>query len=237
MQFTDYIFDLHGTLADVCTDEAPAAFWTRAAKDAEAFGARYTGETLRARYLALCADEVRLRAEALPDVPEEYTEPELLNVFCRLLSECGADAGNAAAFARTFRRRSTRRLRPMPYASETLIALKQHGARVFLLSNAQACFTNDELAALGLSDKFDGILLSSDAGMKKPYGGLFQLLLDRYAIDRGTAVMVGNDAVADIGGAHAAGLCSRYYHTWQSGPRPASLPDDCLEIPDLSALL
>jgi putative hydrolase of the HAD superfamily len=125
----------------------------------------------------------------------------------------------------------------MPYASETLIALKQHGARVFLLSNAQACFTNDELAALGLSDKFNGILLSSDAGMKKPYRGLFQLLLDRYAIDRGTAVMVGNDAVADIGGAAAAGLFSFYYHTWQSGAHPDALPPSCREIPDLSALI
>ncbi|MBQ5992112.1 MAG: HAD family hydrolase [Clostridia bacterium] len=237
MRFTDYIFDLYGTLADVCTDESPAAFWESAATDAKAFGARYTGETLRARYLALCADEVRLRAAELSGVPEEYIEPELLNVFCRLLSECGADAGNAAAFAKAFRRRSTRWLRPMPYASETLIALKQRGARVFLLSNAQACFTNDELDALGLSDRFDGILLSSDAGMKKPYRGLFNLLLSRYEIDRTAAVMVGNDAVADIGGAHAAGLCSRYYHTWQSGPHPAALPDDCLEIPDLSALL
>lgn len=233
MRFESCIFDLYGTLADICTDENPAAFWEGAAADAEGFGAQYSGEALRMEYLRLCADEVRRRNAEEPEVPEAFVEPEMLNVFRRLLPE-GADA---AAFAGMFRRRSTLWLRLMPHAAETLDALKARGTRVFLLSNAQACFTNDELAALGLSDKFDGILLSSDAGMKKPYGGLFQLLLDRYAIDRGTAVMVGNDAVADIGGAHAAGLCSRYYHTWQSGPRPASLPDDCLEIPDLSALL
>ena len=230
----DYIFDLYGTLADICTDEAPDAFWACVAQDAARYGARYTGETLKKTYLALCADEVRRRSATLPGVPEEFVEPELLNVFSRLLS--GRD-DDAAAFARTFRRRSTRWLRPMPYAAKVLDALRKRGARMFLLSNAQACFTNDELLALGFSDRFNGILLSSDAGMKKPYRGLFELMLDRYAIDRGAAVMVGNDAVADIGGAHAAGLCCRYYHTWQSGPRPASLPDDCLEIPDLSALL
>ena len=236
MQFRDYIFDLYGTLADVCTDEQPAAFWKGAAQDAEACGARYTGETLRRDYLRLCKEEVRLRAKTLPDVPEAYIEPELLHVFERLLRERGADGAQAKRFARAFRRRSTLWLKPMPHALETLDALKESGARVFLLSNAQSCFTRDELDALGLSDRFDGILLSSDAGMKKPYRGLFEQLLSRYGIDRKTAVMVGNDAVADVGGAHAAGLFSRYYHTWQSGARPDRLPETCAEIPDLSAL-
>lgn len=154
-------------------------------------------------------------------------------MFRRLLPK-GADA---AAFARMFRKRSTLWLRPMPHALETLDALHARGARTFLLSNAQSCFTLGELNALGLADKFDGILLSSDAGMKKPYRGLFELLLSRYGIDRKAAVMVGNDAVADIGGANAAGLCSMYYHTWQSGAHPLSLPETCGEIPDLSALI
>ncbi len=233
-RYRDYVFDLYGTLADVCTDEGPRAFWNAAAKDAEAFGARYDGDAFRRAYLALCSDEVRLRAETLPDVPVPYVEPELLNVFRRLLD---ADESAARAYAALFRRRSTNRLRPMPHALETLDALREKGARTFLLSNAQSCFTNGELAALGLSDRFDGILLSSDAGMKKPYRGLFGLLLSRYGIDPHTAVMVGNDSIADIGGAHAAGLQSRYYHTWQSGERPKALPDTCREIGSLSDLL
>ena len=237
MQYKDYIFDLYGTLADVCTDETPPAFWQGVAQDAASFGAPYTGETLRKTYLSLCANEVRLRFAAMREVPEQYIEPELYNVFRRLLSERGADPSLAKAFAAAFRKRSTLWLRPMPYAIETLVTLRKKGARTFLLSNAQSCFTVDELNALGLSDKFDGILLSSDAGMKKPFRGLFDLLLERFSIDRKTAVMVGNDSVADIGGAHAAGLQSRYYHTWQSGARPASLPETCREIPDLSALL
>jgi len=237
MLFSDYIFDLYGTLADVCTNESPAVFWEGAARDAEAFGAHCTGEMLRKDYLRLCADEVRLRALTLPDVPETYIEPELLNVFRRLLTECGVNDSHAEAFAAAFRRRSTLWLRPMPHASETLDALRKSGARTFLLSNAQSCFTIRELDTLGLTAQFDGILLSSDAGMKKPYRGLFELLLSRYGIDRKTAVMVGNDAVADIGGAAAAGLFSFYYHTWQSGAHPDALPPSCREIPDLSALI
>jgi len=237
MRCTDYIFDLYGTLADICTDETPVVFWEGAASDAEALGAHYTGEALRYRYLALCADEVRLRAATLPGVPEALVEPELLNVFKRLLSEQGADDSQAKAFAAAFRRRSTLWLRPMPHALETLDALRKSGARTFLLSNAQSCFTVDELRALDLTRRFDGILLSSDAGMKKPYRGLYELLLSRYGIDRKTAVMVGNDAIADVGGADAAGLMSFYCHTWQSGARPDALPPSCREIPDLSELL
>ncbi len=237
MRFTDYIFDLYGTLADICTDEGPSVFWEGAAADAEALGTHYTGEALRRDYLRLCADEVKLRASTLPDVPIAFVEPELLNVFRRLLSEQGADEAHAEAFAAAFRRRSTLWLKPMPHALETLDALRRGGARTFLLSNAQSCFTVGELDALGLTRRFDGILLSSDAGMKKPYRGLFELLLSRYGIDRRSAVMVGNDAVADIGGADAVGLAGCYYHTWQSGAHPDALPPSCREIPDLNALL
>lgn len=240
MRFRTYLFDLYGTLADVCTDERPAAFWAGAAKDAEAFGVHYTGETLRKTYLSLCADETRMRGLLLPGVPEAYIEPELLNVFRRLLDCCGGGSqrtADAEAFAEAFRKRSTLWLRPMPHALETLDALRQNGARTFLLSNAQSCFTRRELDALSLTDRFDGILLSSDAGMKKPYRGLFERLLSQFGIDRGAAVMVGNDAVADIGGADAAGLFSFYYHTWQSGERPDALPDTCREIADLKDLI
>ncbi len=237
MQFRDYLFDLYGTLADVCTDESPAAFWDGAAKDAEAFGMRCTGAALREAYLTLCADETRLRGLTLPVVPTEYVEPELLHVFRRLLADSGANEAHAAAFATAFRKRSTRWLRPMPHALETLDALRARGARTFLLSNAQSCFTRGELDALGLTSRFDGILLSSEAGIKKPCDILFELALMQFDVDRRRAVMVGNDAVADIGGATAVRLKSVYYHTWQSGKRPDALPKTCREIADLAELL
>ena len=230
-----FLFDLYGTLADVHTDESQPALWEDAAADATARGAAYTAETYQRAYLALCKDEVHRRAAELPGVPEQFIEPELLNVFLRLLRT--EDRAAAAAHARRFRVRSTKRLCPMPHAIETLDALKRRGRRIFLLSNAQSCFTNDELDALDLVDRFDGILLSSDAGMKKPYRGLFERLLNRYDIDPETALMVGNDAIADMGGAAGAGIRGAYIHTWQSGERPKTLPRGCFEITDLLELL
>ena len=233
--YADYIFDLYGTLVDVKTDEASFAFWKRTAKDACLC---CDGETLQTAYLTLCRDEVKRAQEARPDVPVSLVEPELLNVFSRLLASFGgANAPDAQAFARLFRKNSTVFLRPMPHAKETLDALRLRGCRVYLLSNAQACFTVDELVSLDLMRRFDGVLLSSDAGMKKPYRGFFERVLNTYGIDRGAAVMVGNDAAADVGGATDAGLDSIYIHTWSSGARPGPLPPSCREIVDLSELL
>ena len=231
-QYRDIIFDLYGTLADVKTDESPAAFWERTAEDARL---SCGGETLKTAYLSLCADEVNRLHAAHPEVPEPLIEPELLQVFSRLRSRFGGV--DAQSFARLFRKHSTVFLRPMPHALETLDALRARGRRVFLLSNAQSCFTNDELVSLGLAGRFDGVLLSSDAGVKKPYFGIFERLLSTCGIDRETALMVGNDAVADIGGATAAGLKTAYIHTWSSGARPKTLPPSCTEISDLFDLL
>ncbi len=230
MRTESVIFDLYGTLADIHTDESMVALWEDAAAFACRCGASYSAAAYREAYLALCRDEVQRRAKTLPAVPVEWVEPELLNVFVRLL---GADEATARLAARRFRERSTLHIRPMPHAIETLTRLREQGKRLFLLSNAQACFTRDELAMLDLKDRFDGIVLSSDAGMKKPYRGLFELLLQRYGIDPDTALMVGNDAVADMGGAHGAHLNGAYLHTWQSGERPSALPQGCFEIKDL----
>lgn len=227
-----YLFDLYGTLIDIHTDESPAAFWN----DVTAFlGKGDSGEDVRAAYLRLCADEVERRAATLPKVPKDAIEPELKNVFFRLLHT--ENEQEAKSFARFFRKRSTEFLRPMPYARETLDALHARGARVYLLSNAQSCFTVDELIETDLLRRLDGVLLSSDAGMKKPYRGFFELLLRTFSIDPSSALMVGNDAAADIAGADAVGLNSAYYHTRTSGPRPSALPASCTEIPDLSELV
>ena len=81
MRFESFIFDLYGTLADICTDENPAVFWEGAAADAEGFGAQYPGEALRMDYLRLCADEVRRRNAEEPEVPEEIKEPKVPEEF------------------------------------------------------------------------------------------------------------------------------------------------------------
>ena len=165
------------------------------------------------------------------------TRPSLLT---RSLEEKGAAVSDErlADTARLFRALSYRRApRPMKGARRTLDELRRRGAKLYLLSNAQSCFTVPELQLLGLADAFDGIFLSSDFGCRKPSPAFFRAALARAGASPESSLMVGNDPDADIRGADAVGMVSRYIHSPQSPPRGAPLPGSCREIASLTDLL
>ena len=63
---------------------------------------------------------------------------------------------------------SCKRLLVYPHTKEVLTFLKDQGCHLYLLSNAQAAFTNIEIDLMELRSCFDTIYLSSDAGICKP---------------------------------------------------------------------
>ena len=115
--------------------------------------------------------------------------------------------------AQLFRIASTEYLRLYPQAVQALEALRARGCRLWLLSNAQRAFTAYELRALGLTDKFDGIYLSSDYQCRKPDVRFFRALLEGEKLDPADCLMIGNDRETDIAGARNAGLSTLYMHT------------------------
>ena len=118
---------------------------------------------------------------------------------------------------------------------ELLEGLRARGAGVYLLSNAQACFTRHELEILGLADKFDGIQLSSEAGWKKPSGQFFLTAFERFSLSPDECIYIGNDLRDDVGGARAVGMRSIYIETEQSGRYEAAPPID-MQAKDFSEL-
>ena len=66
---------------------------------------------------------------------------------------------------------------------------------------------------LGLTSYFDGMLISSEEGVKKPSPLFFQRLLERYGLDPTSCIMIGNDERSDIAGAKAVGMDCLYIHT------------------------
>ena len=235
-----FFFDLYGTLVDIRTDEGRPSLWRGAAEFYSLCGAAYSPAELRARYLALCAEETATLAAARPKLGEDGVEIELRNVFRRLFEEKGVSASDerVSDAALLFRTLSfVRSPRLMRGAKKTLEGLRRRGARICLLSNAQSCFTMPELRKLGLSDAFDAIFLSSDFGCRKPSPAFFRAALKRAGVSPREALMVGNDPDADIRGADAVGMPSRYIHSWQSPPRGAPLPEGCVEIAALEELL
>lgn len=239
MKKNTYFFDLYGTLIDIRTDENRPSLWRGLARYYALGGAEYTPAEIRARYLALCAEETEALA-GRSGIGEDAVEIELRDVFRRLYAEKGvrisAERLDDAAIAfRALSYTSTPRL--MPGTRRTLDGLRLQGARLFLLSNAQNCFTVPELRLLGLAESFDQIFLSSDFGCKKPSAAFFHAAMEKSGLAAEELVMVGNDPDADIRGADRCGIESRYFHTHQSPPRSGTLPGSCREIRALTDLL
>lgn len=235
----NYIFDLYGTLVDIHTDETMPSLWRRMALLLSFQGASYSPEELQKAYQSAVSEQIDRRAEELPAVIKAHIEPDILPAFESLYKQKGASVStdtvlDAAVFFRTL---SLRHLRLYPDAKKVLRTLRERGNGVYLLSNAQAAFTVPELKTLGLIPLFDGIVLSSNVGVKKPDKSIFFHMLNKYGIHSEDCLMIGNDEEADIIGARSVGMAACYIHTKQSPSRKGALPEGTREIKRLMDIL
>ena len=216
MTYTDLVFDLYGTLVDIHTEENDLV-WEKTALFFGFYGAHFTGPALKDAFQsAMRQREAKAGQsyECFPDIPFEQ-------VMAQLFRESGvtdnADALGIQA-AQLFRITSIEYLRLYPGTLDALALLRQKGYRLWLLSNAQAIFTAYELRHLGLGKQFDGILLSSDYGCRKPDVRFYRALLDTFGLNPENCLMIGNDRQTDIAGAKNAGMATLYMHTALTPP-------------------
>ena len=200
----NFIFDLYGTLIDIWTDESSHKFWKKIAENLGDGENRYC--SVKNEYIKLC------RAADMG----EGREFDLTVVFEKMLEKRALPCHTAPAFAHFFRDCSMQELVRFPHVKEILSGLRERGAGVYLLSNAQSCFTLRELELMELRELFDGIVISSDVGYKKPSGEIFRIALEKFGIKAADSVYVGNDMRDDILGAHGAGMKTAYIETRQS---------------------
>ena len=93
-----------------------------------------------------------------------------------------------------------------------LDVLKAKGKNIYLLSNAQRAFTENELNMFDLTKYFDGICISSDEECSKPDVNYYNILFERFNLEKSESIMIGNDYLSDIGGAADFGIDSLYIH-------------------------
>lgn len=203
----NFIFDLYGTLADIRTDEESDKLWEKVSEIYKERGAVYQPEELKS--------EFRRLEDALAESAGEDREPDLMEVFALLYTNKGVSCDSVLIkrTAAVFRSRSREFIRLYDGVEELLQELGKRGKGIYLLSNAQAEFTRPEIEMLGLNRYFDGILLSSEEGYKKPSPVFFKRLLQRYRLEPSECMMIGNDAKSDIAGARRMGIASLYIHT------------------------
>lgn len=211
--YKNYLFDLYGTLVDIHTNEAKPYLWEKMSELYAFQGAAYTSKELKAAYFAEVALEKNRTKAEHPDFI--HIDIRLEHVFARLYENEGVSAGKELVLytAQAFRAISTKYIRLYPGARELLDGLKTNGKRVYLLTNAQRCFTVPELRLLDIYDLFDGIVISSDEYTCKPDKAFYDTILSRYALKKEETIMIGNDYITDVRGSYEAGLHSLYIHS------------------------
>ncbi|MBH0192627.1 MAG: HAD-IA family hydrolase [Nitrospira sp.] len=92
-----------------------------------------------------------------------------------------------------------------PETVRTLAALKTQGVELGIISNFDSRLFS-VLRGLGLADMFDTVTISSLAQAAKPGPRIFQLALDKHAVDPEEALHIGDSLRDDVEGARKAGL-------------------------------
>ena len=132
----------------------------------------------------------------------EVTEPYCLEMSDRFLDFCSSKPGVVEG------------------AHELMDYLKRKGYRMHMCSNGFHEIQYKKLAACGLRDYFDTIILSEDAGANKPSKQYFDYALCQSGADSDTTIMIGDNLQTDIVGAHQAGLHTILFNRWGVEPSP-----------------
>jgi len=123
-------------------------------------------------------------------------------------------------------------------ARELMDDLKRKGYRMHMTSNGFHEVQYKKLAACGLTDYFDTIILSEDAGVNKPSPQYFDYALKVSGAEREHTLMIGDNLQTDIQGALNAGIDALLFNRWGVNPdgaakRPTFVVDRLLEITQL----
>ena len=115
----------------------------------------------------------------------------------------------------------------------TLRELRTRRLTLGVITNGQGARQRRKLAALGLAQSFDAVLVSGEEGVNKPDREIFRRALERCGVAAREALFVGDHPVADVEGAHRAGLTA----VWKFVPYWPPVVPDVPVIRELSELL
>lgn len=215
--YENYVFDLYGTLVDICTEETRKIVWKQMALFYRYSNVVYNWEDLKDRYFEIVNEELKHQkyVNKKQYSHETYPDIKIEKVFEKLYFEKGVepDSEIVKRTAIHFRRVTTKKLILYKGAKELLELLHNSGKKLYLLSNAQRVFTEWELESLGILEYFDGILISSDEGLRKPDKEFAMLLNSRFGVNFDNTLLIGNDVECDINSAKKVGMDAMYIHS------------------------
>jgi putative hydrolase of the HAD superfamily len=126
--------------------------------------------------------------------------------YPQLAKSWGADSALAARLYAHFRETYDRHCHLSDDTRATLDALRARGLELGVITNGGSEMQRRKLVGLGLDRSFDVVLVSEEEGVRKPDAEIFRRALARLEVDAREAIFVGDHPVADVEGAHRAGL-------------------------------
>ncbi len=99
-------------------------------------------------------------------------------------------------------------------AHELTAYLKEQGYRLHMTSNGFHEVQYKKLAACGLKECFDTVILSEDAGANKPSPLYFDYALKVSGADKETTLVIGDNLQTDIMGALGVGIDAMLFNRW-----------------------
>lgn len=206
--YSNYIFDLYGTLVNINTNENSTYLWEKLSLFYSFNGAIYTSTNLKEDYILLVNKHLNSSNIGYPDFNIEDVFEELYinkNIY--------PSKDLIKSTSHFFRILSIEKLELYCGAIDLLRNLKSNNKKIFLLTNAQRAFTFFELEILGIKDYFDEIFYSSDYKISKPSEDFYKTLLTKYNLDVKETIMIGNDYFCDIIPANKLNLDTLYIHS------------------------
>jgi putative hydrolase of the HAD superfamily len=194
------LFDLGHTLMDWTWDDDLLVAGHRAGLEAIGRYSKPAAEALTARYL---------REAQLQDW-EAVEEVEYPGLVRTMLADVGVEvAENELVRFLEVEHAAWAPARKVGSMSEALLdSLHDRGLKTGLVSNAwdPRWLMERELTAMGLLERLDAIVFSSEVGVRKPRPEIFYRALDELGVEPGRALFVGDRLEADIKGAAELGM-------------------------------
>lgn len=153
--------------------------------------------------------------------------------FRALVRQWGLEPTLAARLIAYFWEHYDRHCRLPDDVLPTLATLRARGLKLGVITNGASEHQRPKLVALGIAEQFDTILVSGEEGVRKPDAEIFARALARCGVAAHEAVFVGDHPVADVRGAHDAGLVPvwKYVPYWRPVVPSAAVVRRIAEVP------
>lgn len=206
--YDSYVFDLYGTLIDIRTDEHAVSTWEKWTEWLDEHGYRHAAtEEMHETFFS---EDKAAREYARANWGFEYPEIDVVPIYESMFRKYGnpeemLKVEMLEEMGYAFRSASREYMRLFPGVREFIAKVHKAGKRVYLLSNAQKCYTWPEIVYFGLDKILDDILISSDERCMKPDRSFFDRLASKHHFDVTRTIMFGDSRTNDYEGALAAG--------------------------------